>query len=251
MVVKVVRPHLVEDEGALHGLAGEARALNALGHPMLPRLFATDLKGERPHLALELVEGPRLSTLVRRFEVNLEQLLPLALNLSAGLHYMGREGWVHLDVKPRNVIMGAQPKLIDLSVARRVDELRGLSAPIGTDGYMAPEQCEPDRFPQLGPATDVWGLGATLHHALAGQLPFYDDGQRFPQLRQGPRPLPASIPEAIAELVASCLRWDPAHRPTPGELADTLEPIVARLPAPRIGRFRPGARTLMQSLEAR
>src|SRR5918992_6010636 len=152
VVVKVVRDELVEDAGVLAGLRGEARMLDRLGHPMLLRGFGSVLDGPRPHLVLELIEGPRLSTLIRRHGVDLEQLLPLALNLCSVLHYLAREGVVHLDVKPRNIIMGAEPRLIDLSIARGVEELGALRTPAGTDAYMAPEQRDVERFGELGPA---------------------------------------------------------------------------------------------------
>jgi serine/threonine protein kinase len=165
---------------------------------------------------------------------------------------MSREGWVHLDVKPTNIIMGPQPRLIDLSVARPLHELAQLRRPVGTEAYMAPEQCRPARFRELGPATDVWGLGVTLYEALAQRRPFDEDsGARFPQLTQAPAPLPDSVPSALASLVMSCLRDRPEERPAPGDLGEALEPLAGRLPAPRIGRFRPGAKTLMKSLEAR
>src|ERR671914_2985311 len=166
VVAKVVRDELAADPGVLAGLRGEARMLDRLAHPMLLRGFGAVLDGPRPHLVLELIEGPRLSTLIRRHGVDLEQLLPLALNLCSVLHYLARERVVHLDVKPRNIIMGAEPRLIDLSIARSVDELALLRSPAGTDAYMAPEQCDPDRFGEIGPPADVWGLGVTLHEAL-------------------------------------------------------------------------------------
>ena len=99
---------------------------------------------------------------------------------------------MHLDVKPRNIIMAGRPRLIDLSVARRrASAPAAWTRPVGTDAYMAPEQCEVARFGELGPATDVWGLGATLYEALAGEPPFPPDGERFPQLRHAPAPLAA------------------------------------------------------------
>jgi serine/threonine protein kinase len=252
VVVKVIRPDLVEDPAALHGLACETHALACLAHPMLPRLFAADLEGPRPHVVLDLVDGPRLSTLIRSYGVNIEQLLPLAVNVCAALHYLGREGWVHLDVKPSNIIMGPQPRLIDLSVARPVHELAGLRRPVGTDAYMAPEQCDPARFGDIGPAADVWGLGVTLYEALAKRRPFEpESGERFPQLKQAPAPLPEPVPQPLASLVMSCLRERPAERPAAGELGEALEPLAERLPTPRIGRFRPGAKALTESLEAR
>jgi eukaryotic-like serine/threonine-protein kinase len=189
---------------------------------------------------LELIDGPRLSTLIRRYGLNLEQLLPLALNLCSVLHYLAHEGVVHLDVKPRNIIMAGEPRLIDLSIARFREELPEIRSPIGTDAYMAPEQCDPALFDRLGAPADVWGLGATLYEALTrGRSPFRRGDERFPQLTQRPAPLPDGVPGQLAELVMSCLEYDPADRPLAGEIADRLEPVVAALPAPRLGRFRP------------
>ena len=239
VVTKIVRPDLVTDAAALDGLRGEAHALERLAHPMLLRSFGTVLEAERPLLVLEFIEGPRLSTLIRRYGVSLEQLLPLALNLCAALHYLAHERVVHLDVKPRNIIMGADPRLIDLSIAREIDQLGALRSPVGTDAYMAPEQCDPARFDEIGPPADVWGLGATLHEALTRRHPIPEDGARFPQLRTAPRRLPNQVPGRVARAVMACLELSPADRPTAAELANVLEPMVDALPAPRLGRFRP------------
>jgi len=219
VVVKIVRPGLVGDPGALAGLRDEARALRRLAHPMLLRSFGEVLDGERPYLLLEFIEGPRLSTLIRRWGLSVEQLLPLALNLCAVLHYLAHERFVHLDVKPTNIIMGGDPRLIDLSVARRFDELAELRRPVGTEGYMAPEQRDPDRFGEIGPASDIWGLGVTLQEAL-----------------------PRRAPGRLTAAVNACLEPRPADRPTAAELARLLEPMVDALPAPRLGRFRPTPR---------
>jgi serine/threonine protein kinase len=250
VVAKVVRPHLVDDEFTLAGLAGEARALAALAHPMIVRSFGDVLDGERPHVVLEFLDGPRLSTLVRRYGVVVEQVLPLALEVCSALHYMGGKGWVHLDVKPRNVVMSAPPRLIDLSVAIHVDEVGGVRRQIGTDAYMAPEQCDPERFNEIGPPSDIWGLGVTLYEALTRARPFPEPAEdrvanlseRYPQLVAEPRPLIGEVPPELAAAVLACLSQRPDDRPTPRELAETLEPFVSALPRPRLGLFRPGGR---------
>lgn len=250
VVAKLLRPDLVEDGRALHGLAREAAALDALAHPSLVRGFGAVLGGDRPHVLLEYLDGPRLSTLIRRYGVILEQLLPLALELTSALHYMAARGFVHLDVKPKNVVMSAPPRLIDLSVAQRIEDIATLDSPIGTDPYMAPEQADPARFDELGPPADVWGLGVTLFEAITGELPFerpgdesLPPGERFPQISAAPAPLPRDLPPAVAELVLATLEKSPANRPVAGEVAAALEPLVATLPAPRLGLFRPGGRT--------
>jgi serine/threonine-protein kinase len=250
VATKIVRPHLTEDPTTLAGLAGEVRALSALDHPAIVRSFDAVLDGARPHLVLEFLDGPRLSTLIRRFGVIVEQLLPLALEVCSALHYMSGKGFVHLDVKPRNIVMSAPPRLIDLSVATQMDELGAIRSQIGTDAYMAPEQCDPERFSELGPATDVWGLGVSLYEALARRKPFPEpvEGrdlvlpQRYPQLVAEPAPLPPDVAPGLAEAVLACLEKRSRDRPSARELAETLEPWVSSLPRPRLGLFRPGGR---------
>jgi eukaryotic-like serine/threonine-protein kinase len=251
VVAKVIRPDQTEDAVARRTLVREAAMLDRLAHPLLVRSFGSDTDGPRPHLVLEFVEGPRLSTLIRRFGLILEQAVPLALNLCSALHYMAEEGVVHLDVKPRNIIMAGSPRLIDLSVARGLDERGSLQGPIGTDAYMAPEQCDPDRRPEIGSPADLWGLGVTVHEAFTGELPYPPPSRDapHPQLVHPPR-MAEGVPPKLRPLLLSCLEDRPVDRPRAGDLADALEPFVAALPAPKIGRFRPGARQLMERLEA-
>jgi eukaryotic-like serine/threonine-protein kinase len=250
VVVKILRPSLVADASVRAALAREAWALGVLNHPAVVRSFDAVLDGERPHLVLEFLDGPRLSTLLRRYGVILEQLLPLALEICAALQYMSAKRIVHLDVKPRNIIMSGPPRLIDLSVAKSLDEITSVETPIGTDAYMAPEQCDPERFAEIGPPSDIWGLGVTLYEAIARSLPFpvpagdprVSAARQYPQLVVEPRPLPHEVPEPIARAVFACLEKRPENRPSAVELAETLEPLVARLPRGRLGLFRPGGR---------
>jgi serine/threonine protein kinase len=249
VVAKLLRPHLVNDAHARAALSAEGRLLRELAHPLLLRSFGTVADGPRPHLVLEQIEGPRLSTLIRRHGLALEQLLPLGLDVARLLRYLESERVVHLDVKPSNIIMSGRPRLIDLSVAQRIHELDTLDAPVGTDPYMAPEQCEVERFGALGPPADVWGLGATLFEALAGVPPFAPDGERFPQLRAEPDALPRHVPAGLRMLVLDCLAFDPADRPSLTEVDARLEALVERLPAPRLSRFRPGGAARLRMLD--
>src|SRR5687767_3017805 len=115
VVAKLLRPHLLGDERARAALTAEAALLAELAHPLLLRSFGAEPTGTRPHLVLEQIEGPRLSTLIRRYGLALEQLLPLGLDVARLLRYLHAERVVHLDVKPSNIIMDGRPRLIDLS----------------------------------------------------------------------------------------------------------------------------------------
>src|ERR671921_626678 len=153
-----------------------------------------------------------------------EEVLPLGLHVASVIHYMAEEGWVHLDLKPDNLVMGIPPRVIDLSLARTIERAKRLTDYIGTNAYMPPEQCNPRG--DVGPPADVWGLGATLYHAVAGRVPFRrprsraDDAaleDRFPQLEDEPRAWRRPVPQALSDAILSCLEKNPADRPTAGE----------------------------------
>ena len=153
---------------------------------------------------------------------------------------------VHLDIKPGNIIMGAPAKLIDLSVARTTGDAAALTTAIGTDQYMAPEQCAPRRPVAPCPASDVWGIGATLFHALTGRRPFErgsdsdaaTDAERWPQLVTAPATMPPRVPADVAVTVLACLSTDPRLRPAPAELVEAFEAPMAALPKPRLGGWK-------------
>lgn len=246
MVAKVLRPSVAASDDALEDLREEAEALAALSHPVIVRGFDAVVAGAHPHLLLEHLEGPSLRSLLRREKtLPLQQLLPLALHVAAGLHYMASTGWVHLDIKPDNLIMGVPPRIIDLSIARTLERAARTRGALGTDPYMAPEQCGTPEFEgRLAAAADVWGLSATLWRAATGEAPFGRGRgelpeERWPQLVAPPPRPPKGMPDDLASLLLAGLAREPAERPSARELAAGLEPLVAGLPAKaRFGRGR-------------
>jgi len=245
VVVKLIRPHLIEHAGALAGLASEVEILDGLDHPVIVRGFGHVLDGPRPHVVLEHLEGPRLSSLIRRYgPLPPEQLVPLATQLCSALHYLAAEEIVHLDVKPSNTIMSAPPRLIDLSVAMPLAAARALERSRGTDAFMAPEQCDPVALGPVGAAADVFGLGATLYMAATGERPFPDADHksddpvaRWPQLDTDPNPV--LLPSQVAAPVLACLQRSPVERPSPAELSDALEPVLGAQAKPRLSGLKP------------
>lgn len=244
VVVKILRPHRVGDAASLRGLVAEKVALDAMQHPMILRSFGAALDDRRPHLILEHVEGPRLSSLIRRYgPLPLEQALPLAIQVASALHYMHATGWTHLDVKPKNIIMSGPPRLIDLSIARTIQMAAATRDPIGTDAYMAPEQAAPEESGGMGPPADVWGLGVTMFEALTGELPFPrgNDEHPHPQLHLSPAPMPVDrVPPDLRRIVELSLQRDPGARPSASEVLEMSERMIELLPTkPALGRLRP------------
>jgi eukaryotic-like serine/threonine-protein kinase len=231
LVAKVLRPDQSTDLAALRDLVREGEALAQLAHPVIVRGFDAVADGRHPHLLLEHLEGPTLRELIER-EGTLapEQALPLGLHLASALHYLAAERMLHLDVKPENIVMGAPPRLIDFSVARPLAAAARMRGTVGTDAYMAPEQCD-RAHGEIGPPADVFGLAATLHHAVGGRRPFpRREGERFPQLTRDPEPLPRRVPRELAALLFGALSRDPLARPTAAAFAAGLEPLVAAMP---------------------
>ena len=241
VVFKVLRASQVDDGRARTAIAREAGHLARLAHPVLVRSFGADLDGPRPYLVLEALDGPRLSTLIRRYgPLSAEQLVSLAVGIASALSYLHHEEVVHLDVKPQNMIMGAPPRLIDLSIARRFEDIPRLRGPLGTDAYMAPEQCRADALERIGPATDVWGLGATLYEAANAYRPFRkrERGEPPPQLSEPPRSFHPRVPAVLRDVIAGCLRPDPMARPRLTEVMDTFDTLAPEAYEVAVRRLR-------------
>ncbi len=241
VVVKILRPALVEEESSLRALSREVDMLRTINHPGVVRILRSEVDGERPHVVLEHVEGPRLSTLIRKHgALQPQQYLPLIIDLAAALHYFRRLGVVHLDVKPSNIIMGAPARLIDLSVARSAEAAGQLRVQVGTDAFMSPEQVNPEGDHAPGFASDVWGLGATLFEAVSGQRAFPTGASasapavRYPQLTASSAALSSRVPRPVADIIRSTLELEPRDRPRPDEIAAAVEPMLAELPRPKL-----------------
>jgi len=247
----------------------EARLQARVEHPHVVRVHEVGTLGGRPCLVLQLVEGRTLADVGA--ECSLAERVELLRQAAEGLHAAHREGLVHRDVKPANVLVelgGATPRALvsDFGLARG-DEggLTRSGVPAGTVEYMSPEQL-------LGTApadfrSDVYALGASLHALLAGRPPFRrvtapggtadDTGLLRRILDESPDPLPREVPVELRRVVAKAMEKDPAARyPSAQAFVDDLsrfqrgEPVQAR-PAPaaeRLFRWSRRNRTASRSL---
>lgn len=220
VAAKVLRPHKVSEDRARAAFKREAEVAGRLSHPNLIRLIRSSEALPHPHLVFELVPAASVEDHLEDVgPVRVPETCVLGIRMLAALEYMHGEEVLHLDVKPANVTMGDPPRLLDLSLARPGLQMR-LDREVGTPAYMAPEQC---RRESLTPATDLFGLGATLYEALTAMQPFSEGDEsgalletRYPQLREEPLPLcelRPEIPRALADVIRRCLAIDPADRP--------------------------------------
>lgn len=221
VAVKVLRPDRLDNERSLASFEREAMMAEGLRHPNLVRLLRWNAKPPRPYIVLEFISAPTVSDLLDEIgSIGVPEILLLAIRMLSALHYLHERSLLHLDVKPGNITTGDPPRLLDLSIARFAVGPLLLRHAIGTPAYMAPEQC---RHEHVTPATDIFGLGATLYEAITGMAPFPagDENaataeERYPQLALRPAPLAEimpGVPALLNEFVMSCLAPDPAQRP--------------------------------------
>jgi eukaryotic-like serine/threonine-protein kinase len=235
-VAKAIRPDRPSKSNRRR-IRHEGRLLLSLAHPHIVRAYEL-VERPNPVLILETIDGETLDHLVQRRtrRLPLVDVAYLGMHLCSAVQFLHRNGIVHMDLKPSNVISDfGQAKLLDLSIARapqRVD------AGIGTRRYMSPEQAAGG---DIGSATDVWGIGAVLFEATTGVPPCGETGVQ-PLNGLPLSSVPPSVrrhrrtPAALADAIEGCLTADPASRPAVMELSGLLDRFVegrlAREPEP-------------------
>ena len=207
----------------------EAQAAARLSHPASVTVFDVLEDDGSVYIVMELVAAPTLADVVeRRGRLRPDEAAHLGLELVGALDAAHRQGIVHRDVKPSNVMMLATGavKLTDFGIASVKDHpsLTGTGQVIGSPSYMAPEQALGQ---QCGPATDWWGLGTTLFYALEGRPPFERPGA-LPTLTAvvNDEPSPAERAGPMAPVLRQLLAKEPAERPGAQDLRRLLRPLA-------------------------
>jgi serine/threonine protein kinase len=260
-----------EDQARFHT---EARAVADLQHPNIVQVYGFGEHDGKPYLALEYLDGGSL----RRFDNTPQEARTVARvveTLSRAVQHAHDKKIVHRDLKPGNILLNGSrdaplgqcvPKVADFGLAKRLGgedpSNTATHAVLGTPAYMAPEQAR-GRAREVGPAADVYGLGAILYQLLTGLPPFR--AASAPEalfMVQTADPLPPrqvlpTIPLDLQTICLKCLEKDPARRYlSAGELADDLarflsgEPIRARPTPPwerawKLARRRPALAALI------
>ena len=230
-VIKVLRPDRLHEEHCRAALLREGRLLRDLTHPHLVRVYEVH-EDPRPAVVMETLTGATLAALIEGSPLPPLDTALLGRQLVSVLDYLHRRGWLHLDVKPSNVVVqGGHAVLIDLSLVARPGDGRPHA---GTHGYLSPEQVAGRG---LRAATDVFGLGITLAEALTGDLAYGEEG-RWASGTAPRRPTRyvhrrlAKAPAALSELILTSIDPDPERRPTLADLRAGLERVIAHSGGP-------------------
>ncbi len=227
-----------DDPDELRRFEREARTAANLNHPGIAAIHEVGVHQGRPFLAMQYVEGVPLSEVRGDYRLRAR----LVRDAARALHHAHRAGVIHRDVKPANLMaeQGAEGRVVvvDFGLARQAAAASSMSADaiLGTPAYMAPEQAG-GHAELMGPSVDIYALGATLYHLLAGRPPFEGptvlailkkviDDDPLPPRRRQPK-----IPVDLETIVMKCLEKDPARRYADAEaLAADLDRWLAGQP---------------------
>jgi tRNA A-37 threonylcarbamoyl transferase component Bud32 len=270
VAIKVIRPGL-DTEELLHRFRTERQVLADLQHAHIARLLdGGSTEDGRPFFVMEYIDGEPLDRYCEGRQLGTRERLRLLLAVCAAVHHAHERGVVHRDLKPGNVLVTADgtAKVTDFGLAKRLEGGDGGAGPtqsgavLGTPSYMASEQAA-GKGKAVGPATDVYAVGAILYELLTGRPPFRADTPLDTLLQVlEAEPVPPGrfhpkLPRDLETICLKCLQKDPARRyASAAELADDLrrfldgEPIRAR-PVGRAERLwrwcrrRPAAAALL------
>src|SRR6188768_1884747 len=243
VAVKLLAEHLAEDSAFISRFRREALAAAKLVHPNIVQVFdfGTDAGSGRQFIVMEYVDGHSCAELLRdNGPMSPRDAVEILTQACRGLDYAHRNGVVHRDVKPGNLMVNTDGvvKLADFGIAKAAEQsdITKVGSVLGTAAYLSPEQA---RGEPAGPASDIYALGVVSYQVLAGRLPYdaasLTDLARLQETSPPPRldELNPDVPSALAEAVMVALHRDPERRyADAGEMEQALgDALQGRAPA--------------------
>jgi len=238
VAIKALHTPAEEDPVARERFRRESRV--RVASPHVVQVHDVRIEGRQVLLVLELVQGPSFEKLLTAGPLDLRRAFEVGAQVVEALDAAHRTGVIHRDVKPANILIDqatGAAKLGDFGIAKLAAagssaSLTASGTGLGTMAYVAPEQAEDAK--RVSPAADLYALGATLYHALAGRPPFLPGPDLVQQLfEDDPAPLPRLRPDCpldLAKLVHRLLEKEPADRPpSAGVVAERLRALRQRL----------------------
>jgi serine/threonine protein kinase len=238
VAVKLLAEHLAEDSSFVSRFRREALAAARLVHPNIVQVFdfGTDVHSGRQFIVMEYVDGHSCAELLRdRGPMTPRDAVEILTQACRGLDYAHRNGVVHRDVKPGNLMVNTDGvvKLADFGIAKAAEQsdITKVGSVLGTAAYLSPEQA---RGEPAGPASDIYALGVVSYQLMAGRLPYEAASLTELARLQESSPAPRlsdevrDVPPALAAAVARALARDPARRyADAAEMEDALRDGLA------------------------
>jgi serine/threonine protein kinase len=216
----------------------EAKAVAKLAHPQIVVIHDVGRCDDQYFYSMEFVEGQSLAEVIRGGAVPPRKAAEFAEQIARAIHFAHQNGVVHRDIKPSNILVddSGRARVTDFGLAKHVDRGDDLTLTgqiMGTPAYMAPEQIT-NRRGEIGPACDIYGLGALLYELLTGRPPFAARDHFSTLLQvlecdpQSPRSINPAVPRALEIICLKCLEKEPQHRcASAAEVADDLSRFLA------------------------
>ncbi len=233
VAVKLMHPEVAASPTERNAFLSEGRALARAEHPNLIRIYDIGTHGDQAYMVVEYVDGPNLDQLVDdQGPLPPGAVAAAGLQLLRGLDAIHELGAVHRDVKPSNGLVDrkGRVRLADFGLVRPLIDLADRQSRVyGTPAYMSPEQLTGHA---LGPASDIYALGATLFHLASGVPPFVDATSMVAPLTDPTPRLRARVPdapEALDELLAAMMQREPHDRPDSEAIYQALLPLASAL----------------------
>jgi len=224
VAVKIMPPHMAANHVLLKRFEQEFKAASRLDHPNIVRALDYGDTGNSPYLVMEFVEGESLGQkLEREGRMSETEAVRIIAQVAQGLHRAHKEGMVHRDVKPDNVLIRVDgvAKLADLGLVKETEtdlNLTKTGRGLGTPHFMAPEQFRNAKGADA--RCDIYSLGATLYQMVTGELPFKSSGPLDAWMKKiqndliPPRELVPSLSERINWAILRAMSADPEQRPS-------------------------------------
>ena len=221
VALKVIRPELAVHEEILQRFKQEIILARKITHKNVIRIFDLGEADGVKFITMEFIEGKDLASLVKeKGRLSYEQCADVIYQTCTALDAAHSEGVVHRDLKPQNIMVEKNGRVIvmDFGIARTMEQGGGMThtgAVIGTPDYMSPEQVMGEH---VDARSDLFTLGIILYQLLVGQLPYKADtiqGAMFKRTREKPRApaeVDATVPALLSDITAKCMQMDPARR---------------------------------------
>ncbi|HYF26896.1 MAG TPA: protein kinase, partial [Baekduia sp.] len=203
VAIKLLAEHLAHDAQFVSRFRREALAAARLVHPNIVQVFdfGLDESTDRHYIVMERIQGPSMAEVLRdRGHLPVDEVLDVISQSCRGLDYAHRNGVVHRDVKPGNLLISEAEgivKLADFGIAKAMSEessITQVGSVLGTAAYLAPEQAAGE---EVGPAADIYALGVVTYQLLSGRLPYEAQSLTELALKQQ-REAPALLSEFVA-----------------------------------------------------
>ena len=237
IALKVIRPELASNSEILQRFKQELILARQVTDRNVVRIFDLGEAGGTKYITMEYLEGESLYQILRRQgKVPVNEALDIMRQMLSGLGAAHREGVIHRDLKPGNIMRDAQGRVVvmDFGLARSLegDGMTRTGTMMGTMEYMSPEQAQAQ---ELDARSDIFTAGLICYELLTGRMPFHADSavasllKRMQERAAPPSDWDASIPPPVSELVSHCLERDPAHRwQSAQEIIDRIDEILGK-----------------------